>query len=157
MPFIRRTVFLRTIYPAKVPRVNHCFSSFEVKLPSPKGILSFVVKKVKKHCSRDLVWRIHVESQNTNLELCTRSCVKSKLISLTFSSIFKIHSIDLSSNVRACKREGKTSSTWANVSSKHSPNTVARLSHNSIDHGVVGVNMVVTGCSSQHSASKRLS
>ena len=35
------------------------------------------------------------------------------------------------------------------VSSQHSPNTVTRLSHNSIGHGVVGVNMVVTGCSSQ--------
>ena len=40
------------------------------------------------------------------------------------------------------------------VSSQHSPNTVTRLSHNSIGHGVVGVNMVVTGCSSQHPASK---
>ena len=64
--------------------------------------------------------------------------------------------------------EGTTSSTWAHrqtwlhfsiscVSSQHSPNTVTRLSHNSIGHGVVGVNMVVTGCSSQHTAWKRLS
>ena len=36
------------------------------------------------------------------------------------------------------------------VSSQHSPNTVTRLSHNSTSHGVVGVNMVVIGCSSQH-------
>ena len=43
------------------------------------------------------------------------------------------------------------------VSSWHSPNTVARLSHHSTGHGVVGVNMVVIGCSSQHLASKRLS
>ena len=35
-------------------------------------------------------------------------------------------------------------------SSQHSPNTVTRLSHFSTGHGVVGVNMVVTGCSSQH-------
>ena len=41
------------------------------------------------------------------------------------------------------------------MSSQHSPNTVTR--HNSIGHGVVGVNMVVKGCSSQHTASKRLS
>ena len=39
------------------------------------------------------------------------------------------------------------------VSSQHSPNTVTRLSHNSIGHGVFGVNMVVIRCSSQHSAS----
>ena len=38
-----------------------------------------------------------------------------------------------------------------------SVNTVTRLSHNSIGHGVVGVNIVVIGCSSQHTASKRLS
>ena len=43
------------------------------------------------------------------------------------------------------------------VSSQHSPNTVTSLSHNSIGHGVVGVNMVVLGYSSQHPASKRLS
>ena len=35
------------------------------------------------------------------------------------------------------------------VSSPLSPNTVTKLSHNSIGHGVVGVNIVVTTCSSQ--------
>ena len=30
---------------------------------------------MKKHCSRDLVWRTCFDSQNTNLELCTGSCV----------------------------------------------------------------------------------
>ena len=43
------------------------------------------------------------------------------------------------------------------VSSQQSPNTVTRLSHNSISHFVVGVNVVVIGCPSQHSAFKRLS
>ena len=58
---------------------------------------------------------------------------------------------------RVSKREGTTSSTWVDrqtclhflilcVSSQHSPpNTVTRLSQNSIGHGVVGVNMVVMG------------
>ena len=66
---------------------------------------------------------------------------------------------------RVSKRRGTTSLTWANrqnlitlldlcVSPKHPPNTVKRLSHNSTGHGVVGVNTVVTRCSSQHSASK---
>ena len=35
------------------------------------------------------------------------------------------------------------------VSSQHSPNNVTRLSHNSIGHGVVGVKVVVVGCSSK--------
>ena len=39
------------------------------------------------------------------------------------------------------------------VSSQHSPNTVARLSHNSMGHGLVGVNMVGKGCSSQKNGS----
>ena len=43
------------------------------------------------------------------------------------------------------------------VSSQQSPNTVTRLSHNSISHGVVGVIVVVIGSSSQHPAFKRLS
>ena len=41
------------------------------------------------------------------------------------------------------------------VSSQHSPNTVTRRSHNSIGHGVVGVNMVGKGCSSQQKQMKR--
>ena len=41
------------------------------------------------------------------------------------------------------------------VSSQQSPNTVTRLSHNSIGHGVVGVNIVVIGCSSQQKQMKR--
>ena len=41
------------------------------------------------------------------------------------------------------------------VPSQHSPNTVTRRSHNSIGHGVVGVNMVVIGCSSQQKQMKR--
>ena len=36
------------------------------------------------------------------------------------------------------------------MSSQLSPNTITRLSHNSICHGVVGANMAVIGCSSQH-------
>ena len=61
--------------------------------------------------------------------------------------------------------EGTTSSTWANrqtwlhfdlcESSQYSPNTFTRLSHNSTGHGVVGVNMVVVGCSSQQKQRKR--
>ena len=61
---------------------------------------------------------------------------------------------------KTLRRVSKTSSTWAygqtslhfSICACH-PNTlpinVARLSHNSIGHGVVGVNMVVKGCSSQ--------
>ena len=41
------------------------------------------------------------------------------------------------------------------VSSQQSPNTVTRLSHNSFGHGVVGVNIVVFGCSSQQKQMKR--
>ena len=41
------------------------------------------------------------------------------------------------------------------VSSKHSPNTVTRRSHNSKGHGVASVNMVVTGCSSQQKQRKK--
>ena len=43
------------------------------------------------------------------------------------------------------------------VSSQRSPNTITRLSHNSISHFVVGVIVVVIGCPSQHPAFKRLS
>ena len=43
------------------------------------------------------------------------------------------------------------------VSCQHSPNTVVRLSQNPTGDGVVAVNKVVIGCSSQHPASKRLS
>ena len=46
--------------------------------------LSKFLQKVKKHCSRDSVWRTNVSSQNTNLECCTSSCARSKLITLPF-------------------------------------------------------------------------
>ena len=35
--------------------------------------------QVNKHCLRELVWRTYFDSQNINLELCTRFFVKSKL------------------------------------------------------------------------------
>ena len=43
------------------------------------------------------------------------------------------------------------------VLSQNSPNTVTRLSHNSIGHGVVGVTMVVKGCSSQQKKKRKRS
>ena len=49
-----------------------------------------------KNCSRDSIWRT-VESQNTDLERCTRLC-RFQADVLVFSSMLAVHSIDHSSN-----------------------------------------------------------
>ena len=58
----------------------------EVKLLSAQRIpsLSKFSQEVKKHCSRDSVCGTYVDSQSTIPVCCTRSCARSKLMSLRF-------------------------------------------------------------------------
>ena len=53
-----------------------CNSSYEVMLSNPH--LSVWFQELNEHCSRDLASRTYVDSQNTNLELHSRTCLKSK-------------------------------------------------------------------------------
>ena len=81
---------------------NYCYLSYEMKLPTPQWLLSLstLQKKMKKHCSRDLVWRTCFDSPNMNVQLLYFFFGSIQAVFLAFSML-KVHSAALSWKVGA--------------------------------------------------------